>query len=482
MHYFIAILLIFSAIPLPQAAHQAQPADCPVPLVETEDNIGFQAQLVNGHLIYAVEDFMATPPSQVFYTVPLDGRAAPALLHDAADNTAQTWSYSLSPDGDYAVMISNQGEAWVVPTSGGEPVTHFALNTGEIFHALPAYGQQGETLAFMTQDANDQRRLYIMPFPAGEPALAAEQVMRSQFFVHDDTTLLYVGQTDAGTPAIFRHALLSPDERTLLSGDLDVSPLLATNVPLVFLLAGDHLLFEASAADESGKALYAADLAGESLNLLHTSTPGFTIEGVVSPDNRTLAFEQNGELFTVPVDGSTPPVFIAEIYPGPTLQFTPDSQFITYVGQALPVPGQLLRSAVTGGEPISYEADIPFSWNYRLHPGDAYLAIEDAHPGSDQFAAYSLPKDSDGPLELLFESVWDFKSGPFVLYQEGSDQIIFRRYDGTSSSLYQGQMGESFTPVEIGCSHTGHIRLVGLHDNTVIYIADDNKIYGIPVE
>lgn len=482
-------LIVLSAWLLPAPSSFAQETECPtpIPIATAADRITFRTLTETGYLVYIVENVVEDrPPSMDLFSVPVDGSAPPLALTDG-DYMFTGGITNISPDGTYLSVALDTGEAQVMAVATGEIVMTPTVAADEMLFGPPSFYPDGEHLLLTTIPlASENLRMYRVTFPEGERQLITDRVAHQRFLLQDEQWLIHLTIMADGTPQLLRQSLEPPFTVHNLGGDLDVTRLLVSNVPMVFSLADDYVIFEASAG-EGPRQLVAVDTmrADPVPIVLHSPPEGTSTDGIASPDGRYLAFVQADELFLVPVDGSASPAQIATVDPWAYPRFTPDGRYLTYVGHTPDAAGILFFVSLVDETRIAVEADVPFSVNYRFTQLGDTLLIEDTSPGSNRLREYRLPVTPDGSLELLFESEWDYKSWPFVLVPENealpSDTIIFRQYVEGYTRLYRAWLDGDFAPELIGCPIAGHATLLGIHDDLLVYMVDNTTIYTVPL-
>ena len=472
MRLLVPIVLILCLFPLPVFA---QDGDCPAPLVETDGPTVLTTITPDGYVVYSAQWLSSGGTyGQSIHSVPLDGSAPPVELYYSESNVVVNGIFRVSPDGEYVTFAPTQHEVRVVRVVDGTVAMTLTLDETllDILLAGPEFAPNGHDLLLLT--GGELQQLVHVTFPSGEMNVITDRIARDWFLARNAEGWTFVQLADDGTPQVVYQQVVAPFTTTVLSGDLDVTRLMDVHSSLVFLATEDRAVFETSPSYDT-TSLYAVTFDGQETTLLYTGIP--SMEGMASPDGQWLAFSRGGVLWLVPLDGSAPAREIAQRFPYPVYQFTPDSQHLVY----LDADSVLYFLPLDGGEPFVAARGLTFSENFLLNAvGDDFL-LREAAPNGTRFASYILPGSLDDAPRLLFESVWDYQYGPFFMID--GDTLVYRQFDGEVTTFWQARAADDYAPVAVGCPLDGHARLLGLGDGRALIAVDNGAaLISVPLD
>jgi len=307
------------------------------------------------------------------YVAPLDGGAPPLQLQRKANGGGDVRAITLTPDGRAAVYLADQEvderfELHVVPLDGsGAPRRLNApLVPGGDVQAFAVDPKGHRALYLADQDLDGARELYTVPLDGSAPPLK-----------------------------------LNPPAIALSNSRGDVP---------WFTLApdGEHVVFLAGIYGPSFVSLYAAPLDGGApatlLDPFHAGSPTTWVVRIAADSSRVVYFlrsrtaVENFGLFSVPLDGSTPPVL-------------------------LNVPGVATAT-------------------FALDPGDATVTYALRRLGASQPSLYSVP--IEGPRTASVE-LFSARQGIRQL-DSRADGLVYLDLDGVRSSVAPGRRRSAAPP------------------------------------
>ncbi len=352
----------------------------------------------------------------------------PVQLNPDLPATSDVFAFKISPDGHYAVYISNisladASELYSVPTDGSAapqrltplPTSGYSI---EQFWISP---DSQYVVYIANQDTLERRELYSVPIGGGPSVKLSPPV--DSFESYLITTLTFDPQNmvvfyafaavadNVAVRAIYR-ATLSSGAPTLIS-----DPSLLATAPA--LSADGSTLFYLAYNDNHNNYLYRVSRSGGTSYQLNPNLDynQYISEFVLAPDQQALTYKritqhpsQNNvyrqELFQIDLNGNAPlrlSFDAPNYYASDDLRYTADSRYVVYTSdQRITDTLELFRADTQTGDVVRLSPLLPATGNiyyYQLSPDEHWVLYRLSVQGA-QRQLYAVSLDGQSAVML----------------------------------------------------------------------------------
>jgi hypothetical protein len=429
--------------------------------------ISFSTVTSSGYIVYEVVSRISS--GRMFYSVPVNGRGSAVKLYDEQEkgNLADSGYGGISPDGMSILFRTQSGQVFITKVASGETLEISTLPTDDTV-LEHFYADDGNIFTLL--DTGTEASLYLTNIETGEVKLITDQIARDEryglryFWVRNQ--LLFIGTGQDNKQNLY---VQSKDGVLInLSGDLPVlglylSPLLVTEQHVVFRVRGENShtsLFSASLID------------GQTTQLADVPNLSTAYDAVrISPDGQWVVYLDAGNrtLNSVPIDGSEPPIELAQLVdylvpPGAypvTFEIDPNSEHVVFVNDR-----DVYRVLISGGgsELLASDMDL-YMTAYPYFIGNNLIVS--TLSANEMITEYLVSTDSDGMVRILRQ--YNYYRGRRPL--DYADSILFSIAETDQTyRIYRAPLDDLSFRVPIGCSIEGEAELIWIYNDYVAYI------------
>lgn len=376
------------------------------PLPAGHEPIDFQVAPNGAWVAYRTD--LADPDRIELFAALVDVPMASVRLNDELVAGGDVREFVIGAGGQRVFYRADQDEYDAIELFGVEiaaPGTSLRLNAPlEIAPqrsvAGGVFSPDGRTVVYSTRELGDPLvGLYARRLDRGGPAVPLTQ------------SILGGGVVTGFAPASGRVVFSRRDMAPSFAGGTFSVPLDGSEPPVLLFQDTTAVLSpdgEWVVGHENGLRSRRSDGSGPAISLT-TGISGVQSTFHVSPDSRRVVFAAGTvprfELFSVPVDGSAPPVRISEPYATGTgggvevrrLGFSPDSAWVLYLADPVQHRDELFRASIDGtSDPVRLNGTLVAGGNVLASLGDPPARV--APDGTT--VVYAADQDVDGAIDL----------------------------------------------------------------------------------
>jgi len=343
------------------------------------------------------------------YGVPTDGSTAPVKLDNSLPLPPSGQPFlSLIGAGNRVAFWTRReiGELYSVPIDGGEAPTKLAgpiVSGGYVRHMLLT-GDGTRVVYAADQETADLVDIYSVPIDGSAPPVRLKEGFDQGSRIsisHDDEFLVYVNQEAS---ALFRVPIDGSSPPVQLSPPLGAGEQIDR-----YTLSGNSPRAAYGVCEGAGAcAIHTAPIDGtESPIEVVPPTPGLSLRWITSQSSRLLYWDQDPQftsnLFSVPWDGSQPPVLLNDpIAPGRVASIDPFQEGSLYIYSVEPDGEELYVVPITRSlPPVRVNGPLPtalLSNFFSLNADETwavYIAAQETE-GLPELWSRHLDLDGDG--------------------------------------------------------------------------------------
>lgn len=358
-----------------------------------------QFEVRDSGVTFTVEAAMTTAHAPTLFSISADGSGTPLALaepFDPIEGTSFTHqNFWYSPDGTQLVVFGTRDFLDPDAFQGFQVLSTVTHELRRLVSAEPV-----TDVAFTPDSVRllsfGQNYLFSVPVDGSAPAVALDsfQERAGTLQLAPDSSSGVIQMRDSGSPWELRSLPLdgSGAPRVLATGSMAWVSEISGDSLRVAYLAGDGNLYSALVDGGAPPVLLSSTHPGAALGALPALAAGDRI--VYQAD---LGGALGLALFSVPIDGSAPPLQLASRLQGfEELVLDPDGTLVVFRSDAvLPGTMELVVAAVDGSTPVQRLA--PARGRARVVPGAATVVYDEGNYQASFGSLLAVPLDGSAP-------------------------------------------------------------------------------------
>ena len=410
------------------------------PEVGDEDVIEYRISPDSSRVAYTVKE------STELYSVSLDGSSAPTRLTGPLPPWTTISLNAISSDSTRVVYLSDHSdvaffdEIYSVPIDGSSAPIRLSgprVAGGELFDIGQVSPDSSRVVYVADQDTDEAFELYSAPIDGSSPAvrlngpLGADGDVFPNFFGYfpfltveisaDSSRVVYGANQDMSGVEVYSAPIDGSATPVKLS-----APMVANGRPVFLRISADssRVVYGADQDVNEVMELYSVPIDGSEapVKLNGPLAPGAECGMcAISPDSTHVVFIladfSMAGIQSAPIDGSSPPVQIADSiqYDGPpfgVLQISGDSSRVVYWNAdtlySVPIAGgtavNLSGNLTVSDVPWSFESDYP--WRWKIDPQSRRVFFSTRNCSCSVGTLYAVPIDGSRSPMIVDEQVF----------------------------------------------------------------------------